>query len=163
MKTSSFVSTLVLTLCLGLSGPIMLRAAEAEPDKETALYLRLHAKDLLDQVVKVDVVAVRPTHAQPFAGTFQIFQVLTQDKRNDRFGGEILVVVPEAQADALVKRYGVYPERPRRNPTTKSMSATLRETKFNMVYLDLDGTAAETVKNRHLPDMGGRGPGHLGR
>lgn len=148
MKTNSFISATLIAL---ITSP-GLWAAEPLPSKETALYLRLHATELVQKTVKVDVIAVRPAKAQPLAETFQIFHVMTQDTRNDRFGGEIIAVVPKAQAEEFVKRYGVYAENPRRDPRTKSLSATLRDNKKNAVYLDLDGTAEAAIGELRLPD-----------
>jgi ribosomal protein L14 len=127
-------------------------AAESKPSKECVLYLRLHEAELIDKSVKVDVIAVRPAKTQPLAEKFQIFHVMTQDTRNDRFGGEIVAVVPKAEAEEFVKRYGLYAENPRRNPRTKSLTATLRSTKLNGIYLDLDGTAAAAIGDLRLPD-----------
>lgn len=148
MKTNSFLSAVLITL---ITGP-GLWAAEPPPSKETALYLRLHATELVEKTVKVDVIAVRPAKAQPLAETYKIFHIMTQDTRNERFGGEIIAVVPKVQAEEFVKRYGVYAEHPRRDPRTKSLSAILRTTKRNAVYLDLDGTAAAAVGELLLPD-----------
>jgi len=148
MKTNSILSAILITLVTSPG----LWAAERSPSKETALYLRLHATELVEKTVKVDVIAVRPAKMQPLADKFQIFHVMTQDTRNKRFGGEIIAVVPKAQAAEFVKRYGVYVEHPRRDPRTKSLAATLRSTKKNAVYLDLDSTAAAAIGDLRLPD-----------
>lgn len=148
MKINSILSAIVITLATSPG----LFAADNQPAKESALYLRLHSAELVDKTVKVDVIAVRPAKAQPLADKFQIFHVMTQDTRNDRFGGEIVAIVPKAQADEFVKRFGLYAENPHRDPRTKSLSATLRSTKNKVIYLDLDGTAAAAVVDLRLPD-----------
>lgn len=74
--------------------------------KRTAEYLLTSPSSHKDTDVTVDVALVKPVNwVSPVADT-SFFRVVTLDRSDRKFGGEILVAVPSGEAERFAKKYG---------------------------------------------------------
>ena len=100
MKTSQPLLALVTAVVLGFS------STGYADSKRTAEYLLTSPSSHQDSDVTVDVALVKPVHwVSPVADT-SFFRVMTLDRSDRKFGGEILVAVPSSEAERFAKKYG---------------------------------------------------------
>jgi hypothetical protein len=117
-----------------------------------------------EKSVRLDVVFLRPVRWTSPVPEVAFFHAITFDKRNQNYGGEILLAAPESARDSLIRRYGVTGDR--RKPTTTSLRAVLRntgsETKRGLWYIDqTEGTLTEAIAEKHAQIEAAAGKGQF--
>jgi len=147
--------------------PPMLHAADS---KRTAEYYLITPTDFEGKEVTLDVAFVKPTHWKSPIPELAFFYALTLDRRDNRFGGGILVAIPSGDAEKFAKKYGTDFEGRSESNTLKGMfmAAPGGKDRHGKVWLvDTTGKVAELIKQRRLTieegeDGAGFGPGGPG-
>ena len=148
--------------------PLVLLAAvapllHASDSKRTAEYILTTPTDFEGKEVTLDVAFVQPVHWKSPNPELAFFHAMTLDRRDHKFGGEILVVIPSADASRFAKKYGTDFEG--RNESN-SFQGTLIAAPGGRMHakawiVDSTGKIAELVKQNQLTieDEGGGGGG----
>ena len=150
MKTPTFNPAL-LPLLIAAVLLIPVTADAKRPSKNTVLYIRANADELINTEVTVDVSWMQEFRGAlaPKVPGYTAIRVHTWDDNQNIIGGAIGLLVPEAEAKALLKKFPTVPDVKQvlpRSPETSPLKATLREGRTGNLYLDLDGTAGAVVK-----------------
>lgn len=148
----------LLTVLLA-SAPTLLHAADS---KRTAEYLLTTPSEFEGKEVTLDVSFVKPVHWKSPVPELAFFHALTMDRRDDKPGGEILVVVPSADAAKFAKKYGT-DFKGRNSMTTLRgvlISTTGGRRHMGIWLVDTTGKVADLVEQNKLAiENGERGGG----
>jgi hypothetical protein len=148
--------------------PLVLLAAvapllHAADSKRTAEYVLTTPADFEGKEVTLDVAFVQPVHWKSPNSELAFFHAMTLDRRDHKFGGKILVVIPSADASKFAKKYGTdFEGRNESNSFQGTLIAAPGGPKHRQVWIvDSTGKIAELVKQKQLTieDEGGGGEG----
>lgn len=126
------------------------QTARAQTKRDTAEYYLAYGKDHVGKEIRLDVAFVRPVRWASPDPAITFFHALTADTRGRQPGGGILVMLPESEKDALIKKYGMN----RDGRQTSTLRGTLRvlpnrERRGAGVYVvDYKGLLGERIKDR---------------
>lgn len=141
---------------------------QASDSKRTADYILSTPADFEGKSVPLDVAFVKPVHWKSPVPELAFFHAMTLDRREYKPGGEILVVIPAADASSFSKKYGTdFKGRSTSLPLQGILVAVPGGKMPAKVWtIDTTGKVADLVKDHKLaieeesgPGQGGPGPG----
>lgn len=168
MKTYQYLPLVLLTALSPL-----VHAAES---KHTAEYILATPADFEGKEVALDVAFVKPVQWKSPIAELAFFHAMTIDRRDNKPGGHILVVIAAADAGKFAKKYGMdFEGRNSSNSLKGVLLATPgRPAKGGKVgqhwIIDTTGKVADLIKANklHIEDQDagvgeGPGPGPVGK
>ncbi|CAN5795637.1 hypothetical protein BH09VER1_BH09VER1_19470 [soil metagenome] len=96
--------SLLALACLGILG--LSSNAQASDSKRTAEYLLTTPVANEGKEVTLDVSFVTPVHWKSPLPDVAFFHAMTIDRNDRKPGGEIMVAIPSAKAEAFARKYG---------------------------------------------------------
>jgi hypothetical protein len=132
-------------------------AAQGKLSKYTADYYRAKSSEFEGQEIKLKVSHVKPFHFKSAIPDLRFFHAFTYDKKDNVYGGWIVVAVPAGEASAFVEEFGTHPDgsgpRDRAKPKTEYLTGTFRADAKRLWFVDYKGLCKELLDARRQEFM----------